>query len=72
MITIVSGTNRNDAVSQRLSRIYQKLLDSQDVENEIIYLSDLPADFAFSALYDKSGKNEVFNVFRNKMKGERR
>ncbi len=68
MITIVSGTNRNDAVSQRLSRIYQKLLDAQNVENEIIDLSDLPTDFAFSALYDKSGKNKVFNVFRNKMR----
>ncbi len=68
MITIVSGTNRNDAVSQRISRIYQKVLDAQNVENQIIDLNDLPRDFAFSALYEKSGKNELFNTFRKKMK----
>lgn len=68
MITIISGTNRNDAVSQRISRIYQKLLNAHNAENEIIDLNDLPSDFAFSALYDKSGKNEVFNIFRDKMK----
>ena len=68
MITIVSGTNRNDAVSKRISRIYQKLLVDQNVENQIIDLSELPTDFAFSALYEKSGKNELFNTFREKMK----
>lgn len=68
MITIVCGTNRKDAVSKILSRIYQQLLNNLNSENTIVDLSELPSDFAFSALYDKSGKNEVFNVIRQQMR----
>ncbi|MCZ6900663.1 MAG: NAD(P)H-dependent oxidoreductase [Bacteroidetes bacterium] len=67
MITIVCGTNRKDAVSKILSRIYQQLLNNLNSENTIVDLSELPSDFAFSALYDKSGKNEEFNVIRQQM-----
>jgi chromate reductase len=34
---------------------------------EIIDLADLPKDFLFTALYENTGKNEEFNVFRNKV-----
>jgi len=67
MITIVCGTNREDAVSKKLSRIYKKKLDLLNQENQIIDLLDLPSDFAFSALYSESGKNESFNLFRKQM-----
>ena len=67
MVTIVCGTNRKDAVSKTISQIYKGLLDDREVENQIIDLSDLPADFVVSALYENSGKNEAFNPYRKMM-----
>ncbi len=67
MITIISGTNRKDAVSLTLSKIYKQLLDDLKVESQILDLNDLPVDFAFSALYQNSGQNELFNIYRKKM-----
>lgn len=64
---IVIGTNRQDSNSARVAGIYKELLKSREVESEIINLIDLPSDFAFSALYDKSGKNQDFNPYREKM-----
>lgn len=68
MITIISGTNRSNALSLKLSRIYQKFLNNLDAPSQIIDLSELPPDFAFSALYEQSGRNKMFNVFRQQMK----
>ncbi|MEQ8473817.1 MAG: NAD(P)H-dependent oxidoreductase [Marinoscillum sp.] len=68
MITIVSSTNRNDALSYQISLLYQQVLNELGIESEIINLNDLPADFTFSALYENSGKNEAFNRFRLQMK----
>lgn len=68
MITIVSSTNRNDAVSYQISLLYQRILAERDVPSEIINLNDLPDDFTVSALYENSGKNEAFNALRAQMK----
>lgn len=68
MITIISGTNRSNALSLKLSHIYQKFLNNLDTPSQIIDLSELPPDFAFSALYEQSGRNKLFNVFRQQMK----
>ena len=59
MITIVSSTNRNDALSYQISLLYQQVLADLGAESEILNLNDLPADFAFSALYENSGKNDT-------------
>ena len=67
MITIVIGTNREYALSKMISRIYLDLLIGLGQESHIIDLMDLPEDFAFSALYDKAGKNDQFNIYRQKM-----
>ena len=67
MITIVCSTNRKNSVSKTVSKIYNKILDGLDVESQILDLSDLPGDFTISALYDKSGENEVFNQLALKM-----
>ena len=67
-ILIVSGTNRPDAISPTVARTYAALAESSGVSAEIIDLRELPKDFAFSALYDNSGTNKHFNVFREKMK----
>ena len=67
MITIVCGTNRQGAVSKSVCLIYQNMLRQHGAEAEIIDLAALPSDFAFSALYENSGKNEAFNQFRERM-----
>ena len=67
MITIVCSTNRKNSVSKTVSNIYNKILDNLNVESQILDLSDLPDDFTISALYDKSGENEVFNLLAEKM-----
>ncbi len=63
-ILIICGTNRKDAVSRLIAEIYSGLLQKAGVSSQILDLADLPGDFAFSALYENSGKNEAFNPFR--------
>ncbi|MEN8250084.1 MAG: NAD(P)H-dependent oxidoreductase [Bacteroidota bacterium] len=67
-ILIISGTNRPDALSPSVARSYAALAETSGLSAEIIDLRDLPEDFTFTALYKNSGKNEQFNVFREKMK----
>ncbi|PIB34429.1 NADPH-dependent FMN reductase [Reichenbachiella sp. 5M10] len=64
MITIISGTNRKNSVSKKIAHIYQSILQDKGQKAEVIYLEDLPADFVTTALYENSGKNELFNPFR--------
>lgn len=64
MITIVSGTNRKNSRSLVLSNYYFNLLSEKGIESQILDLNLLPADFAFTALYENSGKHEDFNGFR--------
>ncbi|MFT4833460.1 MAG: NAD(P)H-dependent FMN reductase [Marinoscillum sp.] len=68
MITIVCSTNRNESLSYQISLQYQELLKSLNTESQILNLNELPADFAFSALYENSGKNSAFNSYRAQMK----
>tara|TARA_R110001592_G_scaffold337450_1_gene624080 strand:+ start:2179 stop:2625 length:447 start_codon:yes stop_codon:yes gene_type:complete len=37
------------------------------VDTDIVDLVDLPHDFTGTALYENNGRNEVFNVMRNKV-----
>ncbi|MEM9895660.1 MAG: NAD(P)H-dependent oxidoreductase [Bacteroidota bacterium] len=67
MITIVIGTNRKNSISSQVANQYTQLFKDINTETEVIDLSELPADFTQSALYENSGKNEAFNVFRDKM-----
>lgn len=66
-ITIVCGTNRKDSISIRITEIYQEILSRLGVKTALLDLSKLPADFAFSALYDNYGKNEAFNPYIDQM-----
>ncbi|MFY0607178.1 MAG: NAD(P)H-dependent oxidoreductase [Cyclobacteriaceae bacterium] len=68
MITIVSSTNRNEALSYRISLKYQEILKDLGEESTILDLNQLPADFTNTALYENAGKNESFNIFRRAMK----
>ncbi|WP_291725144.1 NADPH-dependent FMN reductase [Bernardetia sp.] len=61
MITIISGTNRKGSVTYNMALFYQKKLEEKGVQSTILDLKELPHDFAFSALYENTGKSETFN-----------
>lgn len=67
MITIVSGTNRKNSTTLKIAKLYQNRLQNLNIESKIIDLSQLPQDFIFSALYENSGKHEIFNQFRQQI-----
>ena len=64
MITIISSTNRANSLTKSISLYYQSLLNQKNILNQILDLSELPKDFVFSALYENSGKNLIFNQFQ--------
>ncbi len=66
-ITLICGTNRNDAVSLFITELYENILRQQGCETILVNLSQLPPDFAFSALYHNYRKNEAFNHYVNVM-----
>jgi NAD(P)H-dependent FMN reductase len=68
MITIISGTNRQNSVSAKVAHLYKSLLAQHQVESTIIDLADLPTDFVYSALYHNNGKNPAFNEFLEKLR----
>jgi chromate reductase, NAD(P)H dehydrogenase (quinone) len=68
MTTIISGTNRDQAVSLQIASLYQQLLTERGAPNQLLDLGMLPHDFAFSALYGQSGKNASFNQFDQAMR----
>ncbi len=69
MITIVSGTNRKDSLTKKISLIYRNFLKSRNQNAHLIDLADLPDDFLVSALYENEGKNEAFNPIRDQVTG---
>ena len=64
-IGIIVGTNRDDSFTGIIAKYYEKQLKAKAQEVEIINLNNLPHDFAFSALYQNSGKHVAFNEFQN-------
>jgi NAD(P)H-dependent FMN reductase len=62
-ITLICGTNRKDAISLQVTEYYEKVLKEMGCQTVLINLSQLPPDFAFSALYDNYGKNDTFNYY---------
>lgn len=68
MIKIIVGTNRKNSVSAVIAGIYQDILKEKGATSEILLLSDLPADFTATALYENNGKNEGFNAFHERVK----
>jgi NAD(P)H-dependent FMN reductase len=64
MINIIVGTNRKKSLTKSIALYYQSLLNQKEIKNQIIDLSELPEDFAYSALYENAGKNLQFNKFQ--------
>jgi len=67
MIKIVIGTNRKNSNSETVAKLYQSMLKSRREDAEILSMAELPEDFAFSALYENTGKNEAFNTFLKRL-----
>ncbi len=67
MILIVATTNRKNSKTYKVAAYYQQLLTALQARSEILSLENLPEDFAFSALYENSGKNLAFNLHKEKM-----
>lgn len=67
MILIVAATNRQNSKTYQVAKYYKHLLHELAVESEILCLEHLPEDFAFSALYENSGKNPAFNQHKERM-----
>lgn len=64
---IVIGTNRKNSLSAKLAQEYHDILKENGVASEVIDLAKLPEDFIASALYENSGSNPSFNIYREKM-----
>jgi NAD(P)H-dependent FMN reductase len=67
MILIIATTNRKNSKTYKVAEYYQSLLNNVKADNEILSLENLPEDFAFSALYENSGKNPEFNLHKDRM-----
>ncbi len=63
-IGILVCTNRTNSFTQKIAEYYQNELKKINQPSTIIELASLPEDFAFSALYQNSGKNAEFNKFQ--------
>lgn len=66
-ITLISSTNREDAVSRIITDIYDDILKEKGCQTEVIDLQELPDSFIASALYENAGKDDAFNPIREKM-----
>jgi len=71
-LVIISGTNRNEAISPTIAKVYLALAKEANIDSDIIDLQELPIDYIGSALYDNAGKNAEFNQLREKMKAAKK
>jgi chromate reductase len=53
MITIISGTNRPHSNTMKVALNYVQLMEKQGVKPELLSLEMVPADIAFSELFNK-------------------
>tara|TARA_B100000795_G_scaffold257317_1_gene230460 strand:- start:6 stop:524 length:519 start_codon:yes stop_codon:yes gene_type:complete len=58
MITIISGTNRLNNETVKVSSYYSRKLTEKGIKNQVLDLCDLPEDFIYNGLYGKS--NDTF------------
>ena len=56
-------------MSAQVADFYLSEFKKNRVAAQVVKLEDLPSDFTVSALYGNSGKNEQFNVLRDKVQG---
>ncbi|MEL6539555.1 MAG: NAD(P)H-dependent oxidoreductase [Bacteroidota bacterium] len=66
-ITIVSATNRHNSLAGQVAQHYATLLQQHGCPKQILSLTDLPADFTNSALYENMGQDAGFNQLKKAM-----
>ncbi|MGB1729876.1 MAG: NADPH-dependent FMN reductase, partial [Crocinitomicaceae bacterium] len=62
MITIISGTNRSNSNSLKVSVLCNNIVKATGAESQIFSLEDLNKDFLFSEMYQEQSsgfKNQV-------------
>ncbi len=64
-IVLISGTNRPNSTTRKITRYYQSILEGYGAQTLTLDLADLPHDFTVSALYHNTGKNEAFNELQH-------
>lgn len=47
-MTLICGTNRPNNVTSKVVKAYSALLITHNIQHEIVYLTELPKDFAFN------------------------
>lgn len=64
MITVISGTNRTDNNTLKVSKLYVKELEQQGCEVELLNLQDLKDDFFTESMYGKPSESftQVLNT----------
>lgn len=67
LITILIGTNRPRSRAGRIATIYAELLAGLGEETQFLDLTELPADFTTSALYNNAGKHDDYNRLAAKL-----
>lgn len=65
MTIIVSGTNRPNSNTAKISEYYQKILATKGLETEILYLTDLPATIIKTDLFGQ--RSEAFQPIQDKI-----
>lgn len=66
-IAVVSTTNRQGSLSSQVAHHYTTLLEQHGCASQLLSLTDLPADFTASALYEHMGQNADFNKLKEVM-----
>lgn len=61
LITLLAGTNRPLSRARHIATHYAALLTELGAESQVLDLSELPADFTTTALYEQVGHNAEFN-----------
>lgn len=64
MITVICGTNRENSNSAIISRVYEDIIQQFNVEVNVLYLKDLPNNFAYDEMNEK--KSEAFEAIVDK------
>ena len=65
MTIIVSGTNRPNSNTAKISKYYQKMLAAKGLESEILYLTDLPDNIIKTDLFGQ--RSEAFQKIQDKI-----
>ena len=65
MITIIAGTNRQGSNTLKLANYYRSLLQKNNMEVDLISLTELPDNFIVSDLYGK--RSETFQKIQDRI-----